>query len=181
MYLEDSTNREQKIVYLIFFLIGIFSFILGNNLSSLYSLHSIYMLVFSFLILLVLFTFGLILIKRYSLKFIFKSFILSTLGFILIFFTLFTWSAYTDYYSKAISVFKLQDTPTKYVNITWGELEEYPTLKRAINKCIESNEDHICLETPPDEWERTISFLTEKGSYTIKIDEGYYQVKFSTA
>ncbi len=77
-----------------------------------------------------------------------------------------------DYYSKAISVFKLQDTPTRYVNVTREELEEYPTLKRAIDECIESNEDHICLETPPDEWERTISFLAKKGSYTIKIGGG---------
>ena len=48
-------------------------------------------------------------------------------------------------------------------------------------KAIFIDKDSWYLKVHPDEWKRTADFLSEKGSYIIKVGEEYYEVGFATA
>ncbi|WP_269849633.1 hypothetical protein [Methanosarcina horonobensis] len=65
--------------------------------------------------------------------------------------------------------------PDEFVIVTEEELDEYPVLKKA----IESPGEYFSAN--PDEWERTIDFLDEKGACEIKIGNDYYIIFFTTA
>ena len=68
-----------------------------------------------------------------------------------------------------------------YVNITEEELEEHPYLKKAIEFANKSENGQTTLKVHPNEWERIEDFLSEKGSYTIKVGDEYYRVGFMCA
>ena len=175
---------KRKQWYFIFFLIGIISFplglFLGENVFGLEGVSTVYFILLTFTI---LFTIGLYFSKLRSLGFAFKALAISFITLFLIFGAFFMWSAHEHYYAKAIFIDKLHDIPSEYVNITEKELEEYPALKKAIsgNECIKFDEDSWYLKVHPDEWKRTADFLSEKGSYIIKVGEEYYRVRFATA
>ena len=68
-----------------------------------------------------------------------------------------------------------------YANITKEELEEYPSLKEAIELANKSENGRAGLKVHPDEWGRIGNFLSEKGSYNIKIGDECYEIGFICA
>ena len=66
-----------------------------------------------------------------------------------------------------------------FVNITWTELEDKPTLKGIFLKCLKS--DNIpCeykYETSSEEWVRIREFIYSKGKH-LKIDGVCFEIKF---
>ena len=68
-----------------------------------------------------------------------------------------------------------------YANITKEELEEYPSLKEAIELANKSENGRAGLKVHPDEWGRIGNFLSEKGSHNIKIGDECYGVGFICA
>lgn len=68
-----------------------------------------------------------------------------------------------------------------YVNITEEELAEYPALKEVIELANKSENGRAGLKVHPDEWGRIGNFLSEKGSYNIKIGDECYEIGFICA
>jgi hypothetical protein len=82
---------------------------------------------------------------------------------------------------SGLIVQKYEILPSEYVNITKEELEEYQALKKAIEDANKSEDGRAGLKVHPDEWGRIQAFLTEKGSYNIKVGDEYYEVGFICA
>ena len=57
-------------------------------------------------------------------------------------------------------------------------VKQVSSLKRAIEMANESG--HALINTPPEEWKKTIEFMREKGS-CIEVNGSCYAVKFYTA
>ncbi|MDY6966589.1 MAG: hypothetical protein SVM80_11615 [Halobacteriota archaeon] len=68
-----------------------------------------------------------------------------------------------------------------YLELTEEELADFPDLKEVIELASKSEDGHATLEVHPDEWNQINNFLEERGSYTIKVGDGYYEVRFSCA
>lgn len=84
-----------------------------------------------------------------------------------------------EYYEfKLISNLRAQKY---YANITKEKLERYPTLKKAIELANKSENGRAGLKVHPDEWERISAFISEKGSYNIKIGDECYGLGFICA
>lgn len=180
--MNDTTKRERRRSYFLFFLIGVLSFLIGFFVGEGFlELAGIFEILFILLVFFILFGTGLYISKQRSLGFAFKAFTISFIALFLIFAAVFTWSAHEHYYAKSIHVRKLHDKPSEYVNITEEELNEYPALKKAIKECAEFNKDSCWINVHPDEWMRTIDFINEKGSDIIKVGNEYYEIRFAMA
>ncbi len=97
---------------------------------------------------------------------------------IVIFFLLsaafFVWSGYNHINSKEIDARLLDAVPDEFVIVTEEELNDYPSLEKAIDT-------QTYVKANPHEWSKTIDFLDEKGSHVIKFENEYYQIMFITA
>jgi hypothetical protein len=80
-----------------------------------------------------------------------------------------------------LMVQKYEILPTECTNITKEELDEYPALKKAIEDARKSEDSRATLKVHPDEWGRIQAFITEKGSYNIRVGDEYYAVAFICA
>ncbi|AKB79193.1 hypothetical protein MSHOH_2710 [Methanosarcina horonobensis HB-1 = JCM 15518] len=123
----------------------------------------------------ILFAIGLLISREWSPVFILKAFVVSLVPLLLISAAFFAFGALNHEYSKSIEAKKLEFVPDEFVIVTEEELDEYPVLKKA----IESPGEYFSAN--PDEWERTIDFLDEKGACEIKIGNDYYIIFFTTA
>ncbi|MCK5722056.1 MAG: hypothetical protein KAI84_05920, partial [Gammaproteobacteria bacterium] len=84
--------------------------------------------------------------------------------------------AYNHYDSKYIDADLLQSAPDdfNFVVLTEEELNEYPAIMEAIT-------GQQPVKVKPAEWQRSRDFLSEKGSYSVKFGDGYYDIGFITA
>ena len=76
--------------------------------------------------------------------------------------------------SKGISAHLLQTAPDEFIVLTEPDLNEYPAIRDAIT----SNGP---VGVKLDEYKLTNIFLEEKGSYTVKSGDEYYEIRFRTA
>jgi hypothetical protein len=79
-----------------------------------------------------------------------------------------------DYYDVAIHVFKLNDEPYSYFNMTSQQLNDFPHL----NKVLIQGEGWI--KTPRDEFNRLHNFLYNYDEWVIKFDNEYYEIMLAT-
>lgn len=166
-------SGNKNFNYILFFFIGIISFFFsGFVLQGIHPPTSIYLM---FVIYGILFAGGVLISKELSPVFILKAFVVSLVPLLLISAAFFALGALSHEYSKSIEAEKLDFVPDEYVIVTEEELNEYPMLK----KVIES--PGMYFNADPEEWERTIDFLNEKGSYEIKVGNDYYSISFMTA
>ncbi len=186
---KEVERRGRRWKYLIFSIIGILSLLAGFYLGD--EMHLGYVIFkatgglltifpFALIIYALLFSIGLYISREHSLGFGLKVFGISFLFLFLAFHGIMAYGAHEHYYAKAISVHKL-NTPSEYANITKEELEEYPALKKAIESANRSENSRATLKVHPDEWGRNRAFLSEKGSYNIKVGDEYYEVGFICA
>lgn len=166
----NKTNTRNK--YLMFFAIGIISFYLsGYILRGIHPPQSIYLML---LVYWILFGIGILVCKERSRGFVVKAFAISFAVLFLISAGFFAWGAYNHLNSKAIGADLLQTAPDEFVVLTEQELNEYPAIREAITS-------QQFVEVKPAEWQRSQDFLSEKGSYTVKYGDGYYDIGFITA
>jgi hypothetical protein len=59
--------------------------------------------------------------------------------------------------------------------------EKYPSLKKATELANRSENGRAHLKVHPDEWGRISAFISEKGSYNIKIGDECYGLGFICA
>ena len=167
--MNKTTTRNK---YLMFFSIGIISFYLsGYILRGIHPPQSVYLML---LVYWILFGIGILVCKERSRGFVVKAFAVSFAALFLISAGFFAWGAYNHFNSKAIDAYLLQTAPGEYVVLTEHELNEYPAIREAITS-------QQFVEVKPDEWQRTLDFLREKGSHTVKVDDVYYAIGFITA
>ncbi len=166
----NKTTARNK--YLMFFAIGIISFYLsGYILRGIHPPQSVYLML---LVYWILFGIGILVCKERSRGFVVKAFAVSFAALFLISAGFFAWGAYNHINSKAIDAERLQTVPDEFAVVTEEELNEYPALKEAITS-------QSIVKVRPGEWRRTIDYLTEKGSHTIKVGNEYYLIGFMTA
>lgn len=169
--MNKTTTRNK---YLMFFAIGIISFYLsGYLLRGIHPPQSVYLML---LVYWILFGIGILVCKERSRGFVVKAFAVSFTALFLISAGFFALGAYNHYDSKYIDADLLQSAPDdfNFVVLTEQELNEYPAIREAIAS------QHP-VKVKPDEWRRTIDYLTEKGSHTVKVDDVYYAIGFITA
>lgn len=85
--------------------------------------------------------------------------------------------AYQAYYAKYIIVHKI-DEPSDYVTLTEEDLSAYTVLRDAIEAANQSEEGKAILKVHPDERERISVFLSQRGSFVVRVNEEYYRVVF---
>ena len=124
----------------------------------------------------ILFGIGILVCKERSRGFVVKAFAVSFAALFLISAGFFALGAYNHFNSKYIDANLLQSAPDdfNFVVLTEEELNEYPALKEAITS-------QSIVKVRPDEWQRSFDFLSEKGSHTVKVGDGYYGIGFMTA
>ena len=128
-----------------------------------------------FFLLLILFAIGSIIFKNdRHMKFALTAFTISFATIFLIFGVTFALAGYNHNSSTGISAHLLQTTPDEFVVLDEQDLNEYPAIRDAIT-------NNGSTEVKLDEWERTSIFLEEKGSYTVKFGDEYYEIGFSIA
>ena len=187
---KEVERRRRGWKYLMFSVIGILSFFAGFYLGD--EMHLGYIIFkssggpltifpFALIIYALLFLVGLHISRERSLGFVLKVFGISFLFFFLAFYGLMAYGAHEHYYAKYISVHKLSGAPSDCLNLTEEDLERYPTLKKAIELANKSENGRAGLKVHPDEWGRIRAFISEKGSYNIRLGEEYYGVGFICA
>ena len=175
----DKQN-SMKWNYILFLAVGILSFyITGFLIGSLsdtygFGIHGFEAIPFMLFIYVVLLAAGLIVSKERSRGFIAKAFAISFAAMFLISIAFFAWGAYNHINSTAIDADLLQTVPDEFVVLTEEELNEYSALREAITS-------QQFVEVKPNEWQRSFNFLSEKGSYTVKFGDEYYDIGFITA
>ena len=107
-------------------------------------------------------------------KFALTAFTISFATLFLIFGAAFALAGYNHNNSTGISAQLLQTAPDEFIVLTEQDLNEYPAIRDAI-----TNQGDVTVKL--DEWERTSIFLEEKGSYTVKFGDDYYEIGFSIA
>ncbi|NOR49274.1 MAG: hypothetical protein GQ533_14730 [Methanosarcinaceae archaeon] len=167
--MNKTTTRNK---YLMFFAIGIISFYLsGYLLRGIHPPQSVFLML---LVYWILFGIGILVCKERSRGFVVKAFAVSFAALFLISAGFFALGAYNHYDSKYIDAERLQTVPDEFAVVTEEELNEYPALKETITS-------QSIVKVRPDEWRRTIDYLTEKGSHTVKFGDMYYAIGFMTA
>lgn len=164
----NRINNSQKDA--LFFFIGIFTFYLsGYILRGIHTPRSIYLM---FLVYLILFAAGLLVLRDYSPGLVLKGFIISFGALFLISSGFFALGAYNHINSAeyGIKTEKLDTVPEKYAVVTESEVGEYPALGRALKTAGES------FRVDSAEWKHVEEFLHLKGSNVIKVGDNYYQV-----
>lgn len=177
-----NKQNNMKWNYILFLAVGILSFyITGFLIGSLsdtygFGIHGFEAVSVMLVIYAVLLAAGLIVSKERSRGFVAKAFAVSFAAMFLISIAFFAWGAYNHINSKAISADLLQSAPDdfNFVVLTEEELNEYPAIREAITS-------QQFVEVKPDEWQRSFDFLSEKGSYTVKFGDEYYDIGFITA
>jgi len=170
--MDKPDNMKWK--YLLFLSVGILSFYLsGYLLRGIHPPQSVYLML---LVYWILFGIGILVCKERSRGFVVKAFAVSFAALFLISAGFFAWSAYNHINSKAIDADLLQSAPDdfNFVVLTEEELNEYPAIREAITS-------QQFVEVKPAEWQRIRDFLGEKGSYTVKVGNEYYDIGFITA
>lgn len=169
--MKNRRNNAKK--YAIFFFIGIFTFYLsGYILRGIHPPRSIHLM---FLVYLILFAMGILVLRNYSPGFILKGFVISFGALFLISAGFFALGAYSHMNSAEywIETEKLETVPEKFAIVTESEIEEYPALKSALQTTGES------FTVDSAEWKQVEELLQLKGSNVIKVDSDYYQVHLS--
>ncbi|QLC51294.1 hypothetical protein HWN40_08485 [Methanolobus zinderi] len=167
---KAAHEPNSRRTYLIFFLIGIFTFYLsGYILRGIDPPQPIYLM---FLVFFVLTGTGILATGERSRMFISKAFAISFAALIIISVLFFAYGAFSHMYSKTIDARLLQEEPDTFVTVTQEDLNAYPALKEAI-------ETRSYVDANPWEWERTIEFLN--GTYSVKYKGEYYEIGFTTA
>lgn len=178
---KEVERKGRGWKYFMFSLIGALSFMAGFYLGDEMQLGYLIfkatggpstIFPFALIIYALLFFLGLYISKEHSLGFGLKAFGISFLFFFLAFYGIMAYGAHDHYYAKAISIEKFE-VPKEYVNVSEEELDEYPALKKAIEDARKSEDSRATLKVHPEEWERIRAFLTEKGSYNIKVGDEY--------
>ena len=168
--------------YILFLAVGILSFYITGFLLGAFSdtygfgIHGFEAVSFMLFIYAVLLAAGLVVSKERSLGFVIKAFAISFAAMFLISVAFFALGAYNHINSKAIGADLLQSAPDdlNFVVLTEEELNEYPAIREAIAS-------QQFVEVKPDEWQRIRDFFGEKGSYTVKFGDEYYDIGFITA
>jgi len=182
-------KKGRKMKYIMFSLVGVLSFFGGLCLGE--GMHLGYLIFgasggpatlfpFALIIYALLFFLGLYLSKERSRGFVLKAFGISFLFLFLAFQSFMAYGAYEHYSAKYISV-RTVTAPDDYVIVTEEDLNDYPSLKKAIEDAKSSEEGQAVLKVHPDEWERISDFLSEKGSHNIRVGDEYYEVGFMCA
>ncbi len=167
---KAAHEPNSRRTYLIFFLIGIFTFYLsGYILRGIDPPQPIYLM---FLVFFVLTGTGILATGERSGMFVAKAFAISFAALVIISVLFFAYGAFSHMYSKSIDADLLSEKPDNFIVVTDEELKNYPTLKEAI-------ETQSPVDANPWEWERTIEFLN--GTYTVKYKGEYYKIDFTTA
>ena len=177
----DKQNN-MKWNYTLFLAVGILSFyITGFLLGTLsdtygFGIHGFEAVPVMLFIYAVLLAAGLIVSKERSRGFVVKAFAISFATMFLISIAFFAWGAYNHINSTAIDADLLQTAPDdfNFIVLTEEELNEYPAIREAITS-------QQFVKVKPAEWQRIRDFLSEKGSYTIKFGDKYYDIGFITA
>lgn len=179
-----NSGRGWK--YLMFSIIGIFSFFAGFYVGDVMQLGYLVFKIgggpfaifpFALAIFAILFSLGVYISKEYSIGFVLKVFGISFLFFILAYFSIFAYSAHGHYYAKYIGVDKLSGEPENCLNLTETELEKYPSLKDAI--LLAGKNEKSVTNLRPEEWQQIVTSLNQENLHTINISNEYYSVKFS--
>ena len=180
MKTKIDKQSSMKWNYILFLAVGILSFyITGFLLGTLsdtygFGIHGFEAVPVMLFIYAVLLAAGLIVSKERSRGFVAKAFAISFAAMFLISTAFFAWGAYNHINSKAIGADLLQTVPDEFAVLTEQELNEYPVIREAIAS-------QQFVEVKPDEWQRSQDFLSEKGSYTVKFGDKYYDIGFITA
>ena len=169
--------------YILFLAVGILSFYMSGFLLGILSdtygvgIHGFEAVSFMLFIYVVLLAAGLIISKERSRGFVIKAFAISFATMFLISIAFFAWGAYNETTKRVIDderhidAHLLQTTPDEFVVLTEQELNEYPAIREAITS-------QQPVEVDSEEWGRTYNFLEEKGSYTVKYGDEYYDIGF---
>jgi hypothetical protein len=168
--------------YILFLAVGILSFYMSGFLLGILSdtygvgIHGFEAVSFMLFIYVVLLAAGLIVSKERSRGFVTKAFAISFAAMFIISAGFFALGAYNHFNSKYIDARLLQSAPDdfNFVVLTEKELNEYPAIMEAIT-------GQHPVKVKPDEWQRIRDFLGEKGSHTVKVGDGYYDIGFITA
>lgn len=175
-------RRGDRWRYLMFSIIGIVSylsgFFLGDELGLGYLIFKVTggplaIAPFAFSIFAVLFSLKLYRSKKYTLGFILKAFGIALLFFILAFFSIFAYSAYSHLHSTYISVD--EGIPGNYINLSESDLEKYPSLKEAI-MYAEKNKTTGLVSLHPKDWEQIITSLDPERWHTNQRDNEYFNI-----
>ncbi len=186
-------TKKENLWYLIFFLIGILSLPVGLILSRLITLLTAInldgncQLVIPLFICSILFAIAMYTFKVRSVAFALKTLAISFRFLFLIYIAWFMWSA-NEHGSWVISITKFDTPQGEYAELTADELKGYPALEKALRGegCTKSeiNKESWYCEVDPDEWRRTLDFISKKqltGSAPLfKINEKYYMIGFMT-
>jgi hypothetical protein len=153
--------------YLQFLLIGVAAFYISGYVLR--GIHPPTNFLYGLLIFVFLFIIGLIRVRDFSYEFIIKAFALSFGALFLIFSVFFVWSAINESAGSYLYVEKVDTVPDEYATINEEELNEYP----AIRKAIEKQERARVKES---EYRKILSLFQNKGTWYIKYQNEYYEV-----
>ena len=182
---EKVERKRRGWKYLMFSVIGILSFLAGFYLGDEMQLGYIIfkssgglLTIFplALIIYALLFLLGLYISRERSLGFVLKVFGISFLFFFLAFYGLMAYGAHEHYYAKYISVHKLSGAPSDCLNLTEEDLEKYPSLKEAIGQAEKNKMGVVSLH--PNEWQRIVTSLSQRGLKAVKIGDEYYKIEF---
>ena len=178
-----NKQNNMKWNYILFLAVGILAFYMSGFLLGVFSdtygigIHGFEAVSFMLFIYAVLLAAGLVVSKERSLGFVAKAFAISFATMFLISIAFFALSAYNETTNnniddeRHIDAYLLQTAPGEFVILTEQELNEYLAIREAITS-------QQPVEVDSDEWERTYNFLGEKGSYTVKYGDEYYDIGF---
>lgn len=116
--------------------------------------------------------------RERNVSFAIKSFSISFLTLIILFLLFFSLSALkTDAY---LNVERIEEKDAvKYINLTNDELENFPSLKKAIEYLLSENKTEYSSKIPYGEGEKIENFLKNKN--TIKYSIFYFRITISYA
>ena len=128
-----------------------------------------------FFLLLIILAIGSIIFKNdRHMRFALAAFTISFATIFLIFGATFALAGYNHNNSTGMSAHLLQTAPDEFVVLTEQDINEYPAIRDAIT-------NNRTVKVKLDEWEQIHTFLDEKGLYTVKFGDEYYEIGFSIA
>lgn len=179
--------------YLLFVLVGIISFIIGfdffgvrekillsfEKFSKLPDISGLLEFFLSFLIMIILFFIFLFISKERTVSFAIKSFSISLLTLMILFFLFFSLSALNRIVYLNVERIEEKDVMS-YINLTNDELENFPSLKNAIETIFLENKTEYSSKISQEEGGRINKFLKENVN-TIKYSGFYFRIRISYA
>ena len=76
-----------------------------------------------------------------------------------------------------LRVDKMDSEPDEFVNISELKMENFPSLKKAI-QAIQSEKDYVVVEIPQEEYQELNSLLNTNNTNNISYKNEYYFVRF---